>query len=312
LLFLGAGNVAHATHTREIDHLGGLIRRMPGTAVTFLIGAAAIAGLPPLNGFVSEFLIYLASFEGAASLDASNSIPMLAAISGLALIGGLALACFTKAFGIVFLGHPRNEHAAQANEVRLAMLAPGFILAAGCVLIGLLGANVVRSMGPVLSSVTGLGSIVVAQNLAAAAKPIAQVGFLGAMLIAVATLLSIARTVMLARRQVSTAVTWDCGYARPSSRMQYTGSSFAEPLTDAFAMLLRSRKVYAAPQGLFPQRAELQTFTADPYQNYLFRPVYRALGWGMANLRPLQQGKVHFYVFYIALALLLLLVWQIA
>ncbi len=114
---------------------------MPGTAVTFLIGAAAIAGLPPLNGFVSEFLIYLASFKGAASLDASNSIPMLAAISGLALIGGLALACFTKAFGIVFLGHPRNEHAAQANEVRLAMLAPGFILAAGCVLIGLLGAN---------------------------------------------------------------------------------------------------------------------------------------------------------------------------
>ncbi len=107
-------------------------------------------------------------------------------------------------------------------------------------------------------------------------------------------------------------MTWDCGYARPSARMQYTGSSFAEPLTEAFAMLLRSRKVYLPPQGPFPQQVEFRTFTVDPYQNYVFRPVYRALGAGMAYLRPLQQGKVHFYVVYIALALLLLLVWQIA
>ncbi len=217
LLFLAAGNVAHATHTRAIDHLGGLIRRMPGTAVTFLVGAAAIAGLPPLNGFVSEFLIYVASFRGAASLDASSSIPMLAAISGLALIGGLALACFAKAFGIVFLGHARTNLAANANEVGLAMLAPGFILTAGCVLIGLFGSNVVRSMGPLVSSVTALGSSAVTQNLAAAANSIAHVSFVGAMLIGVTALLTLARTVMLARRQVSTAVTWDCGYGlRPS------------------------------------------------------------------------------------------------
>ena len=131
LLFFGAGNVVHGTHTREIDHLGGLLRRMPATGVTFLIGAAAISGLPPLNGFVSEFLIYLASFRGAVSLDGSMSIPMLATIPGLALIGGLAAACFTKAFGIVFLGHPRSRDAQGAHEAGPAMLLPGFVLAAG-------------------------------------------------------------------------------------------------------------------------------------------------------------------------------------
>src|SRR5713101_4039433 len=114
---------------------------MPGTAVTFLIGAAAITGLPPLNGFVSEFLIYLASFRGALAGDGASIVPMLTTIGGLALIGGLAAACFTKAFGIVFLGHPRSLHAEQANEVGPAMVLPGALLAAGCVLIGLLGAN---------------------------------------------------------------------------------------------------------------------------------------------------------------------------
>jgi formate hydrogenlyase subunit 3/multisubunit Na+/H+ antiporter MnhD subunit len=313
LLFLDAGNVAHATHTREIDHLGGLIRRMPGTGVTFLIGAAAISGLPPLNGFVSEFLIYLAGFKGAAALDASSSsVPMLAAIAGLALIGGLAVACFTKAFGIAFLGHPRTEHAAQAHEVEFAMLAPGFILAAGCVLMGLFGCYVVRSMGPLISNVTHLPPIQVAQALANAAGSVAEVGFLGAMLIGLVVVLSLARAAALARRRVATAVTWDCGYARPASRMQYTASSFAQPLTETFAMLLRTRKVVTAPRGLFPQHAEFHTRTDDPYQRYLFRPVFHAVGRGMASLRPLQQGKVQFYVLYIAITLLALLLWQLA
>ena len=147
LLFLAAGNVVHSAHTREIDHLGGLLRRMPRTGAIFLIGAAAISGLPPLNGFISEFLIYLASFKGAVTLEGANSVPMLATIAGLALIGGLAAACFTKAFGIVFLGQPRSEHAEQAHEVGLAMVMPGVVLAAACILIGLLGASVVSVDG---------------------------------------------------------------------------------------------------------------------------------------------------------------------
>ncbi len=312
LLFLAAGNVAHSTHTREIDHLGGLMRRMPRTGAIFLIGAAAISGLPPLNGFISEFLIYLASFRGAVSLDGASSVPMLTTIAGLALIGGLAAACFTKAFGIVFLGQPRTERAEQAREVGLAMLLPGFVLAAGCILIGLLGATVVDSMAPLISEVTGLSATIVRTSLAQAAHSIAFVSYSGGALVGLALLLTLSRTMALARRPVRAEVTWDCGYAEPSPRMQYTASSFAQPLTDTFDLLLQTRRVLIAPRGLFPTEASLATETPDPYQRFIFRPLFRDIGRVLSLLRPLQQGQVQLYILYIAVTLILLLLWQLA
>jgi formate hydrogenlyase subunit 3/multisubunit Na+/H+ antiporter MnhD subunit len=312
LLFLDAGNIAHTTHTREIDRLGGLLARMPGTGATFLVGAAAISGLPPLNGFISEFLIYLASFKGAVSLEALGSVLMLATISGLALIGGLAVACFTKAFGIVFLGQPRSEPAEHAREAGLAMLAPGFVLAAGCVLIGLFGASVVKSMAPLISSVTQLQSSLIGSDLGEAANSVQNVAQFGALLIAMAALLTLARTKLLARRNVSIAPTWDCGYASPSSHMQYTASSFAQPLTASFRMLLQTREVLTGMEETFPQRAEFHSHTDDPYRSYLFQPLFECITRAMAFLRPLQQGRVQLYVLYIAVTLLVLLLWQIA
>lgn len=312
LLFLDAGNIAHTTHTREIDRLGGLLARMPGTGATFLVGAAAISGLPPLNGFISEFLIYLASFKGAVSLGAFGSVPMLATISGLALIGGLAVACFTRAFGIVFLGQPRSERAEHAGEARLAMVAPGFVLAAGCVLIGLFGASVVRSMGPLISSATRLQSSLIDLNLAEAANSVERVAQFGALLIAMAALLTLARTKLLAQRNVSVVPTWDCGYASPSLRMQYTASSFAQPLTASFRMLLQTREVLTRMEEMFPQQAEFHSHTDDPYRSYLFQPLFVSINRATAFLRPLQQGRVQVYVLYIAATLLALLIWEIA
>jgi len=312
LLFLAAGNVVHSAHTREIDHLGGLLRRMPRTGAIFLIGAAAISGLPPLNGFISEFLIYLASFKGALTLDGVNSVPMLATIGGLALIGGLAAACFTKAFGIVFLGQPRSEHAEQAHEVGLAMVIPGVVLAAACILIGLLGASVVYSMTPLISEVTGLSATIVRTSLSTAAHSIALVSITSGALVGIATLLAIGRAIALSKRSVSTNVTWDCGYAEPSRRMQYTASSFAQPLTDTFDLLLQTHRVVIAPRGLFAKEASLATETPDPYQEYIFRPLFRAIGRDLLLLRPLQQGQVQLYILYIAVTLLLLLLWQLA
>ena len=312
LLFLAAGNVVHSTHTREIDHLGGLLRRMPRTGAIFLIGAAAISGLPPLNGFISEFLIYLASFKGAVTLEGVNSVPMLATIGGLALIGGLAAACFTKAFGIVFLGQARSEHAEQAHEAGLAMVLPGFVLAAACILIGLLGAYVVYSMAPLVAEVTGLSAPIVRTSLAQAAHSIAFVSYMGGALIGIAMLLAIGRAIALSKRSVSASVTWDCGYAAPSARMQYTASSFAQPLTDTFDLLLQTRRLLRAPDGLFPKEASLVTETPDPYQEYIFRPLFRTVSRDLLLLRPLQQGQVQLYILYIAVTLLLLLIWQLA
>lgn len=312
LLFLAAGNVAHGAHTRDLDHLGGLLRRMPRTGLTFLIGAIAISGLPPLNGFVSEFMIYLGSFRGVLSLAGGNIVAMLSAIAGLALIGGLAAACFTKAFGIVFLGQPRTEQADHAEEAGLAMLLPGFVLAAACILIGLFGANVLESMAPLIVSVTGLSVELVRASLAESAHSIAIVSYTGAALIAVALLLAAMRAWALAGRPVWSSATWDCGYAQPSPRMQYTASSFAQPLTEIFGMLLRTRSVLTAPRGLFPQEAHLVTTTSDPYEKLLYRPVFGGISRGLLWLRPLQQGKVQLYILYIAVTLLALLIWQLA
>jgi len=311
LLFLDAGNISHATHTREIDQLGGLLRRMPATATTFLIGAAAISGLPPLNGFVSEFLIYLASFRQIVSTQTSSIVPMLASISGLALIGGLALACFTKAFGIVFLGQPRNECAEHAREVGFAMLGPALVLASGCVLIGLFGAVVVEAMKPLICNVTGLMSADVERDLAEAGNSIARIGAFTACVIVLVALLALARTRLLSLRKVSTAPTWDCGYANPSARMQYTASSFANPLTESFAMLLQTRETLTGVQGLFPDKAEFHSHTDDLFRNRLFEPLFHTIGRAIAVLRPLQQGRVQLYVLYIAVVLLVLLLWQI-
>ncbi|MDD5671705.1 MAG: proton-conducting transporter membrane subunit, partial [Candidatus Omnitrophica bacterium] len=246
LLFFGAGAVAHVTGTREIDSLGGCLKRMPWTGVTFLIGAAAIAGLPPLNGFVSEFLIYFGAFRGASS-DGSQALAMLAVIGGLALIGGLASACFAKAFGIIFLGEPRTDHARAAHEVPYGMRIPMALLAAGCVGVGLGAPLAVKILIQVLPVATGLSLPVIRGVFPEAVHPLNFIVLLSAVLIALAFFIFLLRHAMLTGRHVQKAGTWDCGYAKPGARMQYTASSFADPLTGFFGFLLRTRRHLDAP-----------------------------------------------------------------
>ncbi len=310
LLFLGAGAVLHGTKTLEIDHLGGLLKRMPWTAVTFLLGAVAISGLPPLNGFVSEFLIFLGAFKGGISSVGEIAVPLLALIAGLALIGGLAVACFTKAFGIVFLGEPRSEHVAQAHEVDWTMRLPMLALAAGCVLIGLLAPVVVGSLQTVLEDVTGLRPEVVSLNLAATKTSLTFVviGSLTFLLVTVALVLL--RRSLLAGRRVELSVTWGCGYPQPTPRIQYTASSFAQPLTDLFKVLLGTRKRILRPRGFFPTEGSLETITPDISHEEMYRPMFeRGKAW-LSQLRWLQHGNVQLYVLYIAVTLIVLLVWK--
>jgi hydrogenase-4 component B len=311
LLFLGAGAVAHATGTRELDHLGGLLKRMPLTAATFLIGAVAISGLPPLNGFVSEFLIYLGAYRGAAALDIGAVVPGLGVIVGLALIGGLAVACFTKAFGIVFLGEPRSDHVRRAHEPGWAMRGPMLALAMGCGLIGLLAPVVVRILAPALANVTKLSTDSVRGELAVAMGPLWFVMSAGIGLIALIGALAWLRHRLLARRSVQTAATWGCGYARPTVRMQYTASSFAQPLTELFAPMLRTWRTFTPPAGIFPQSSSLTTETPDVAHEVVYRPVFTRMDGVLARWRWLQHGNVHLYVLYIALTLLVLLIWKL-
>lgn len=310
LLFLGTGAVAHATGTREINQLGGLLKRMPWTGSAFLIGAVAISGLPPLNGFVSEFLIYLAALRGVVSADATAAVPLLCVIAGLALIGGLSAACFTKAFGVVFLGEPRSELPAHAHEPGLAMRVPMLVLAGSCVLLGCSAPLLGAALSPVVERVSGLPAATVRGVLDSATVPLSFIGVAALAVLGLTAMLAGLRRWLLSGRPVEESGTWDCGYARPSPRMQYAGS-FSQPLTELFGLLLRSRRTLTPPQGLFPSHASLRIETPDLIGERVYAPLFSAIGRGLSALRWLQHGQVHLYVLYIALTLLVLLVWKL-
>lgn len=309
LLFLGAGSVLHATGTRDIDHLGGLIKRMPWTAGTFLIGAVAICGLPPLNGFISEFLIYLGAIRGVgypAVAFAGASV-----ILGLALIGGLAAACFTKAFGIVFLGEPRTEQAAHAHEADWMIRIPLLVLAAACVSVGLFAPRFVALTGSAVSIVTGISAAEVQSQMSFAMGPLFSVVLTGGFFLLAVVLLVWLRGRILSGRTVGESSTWDCGYSRPAPSMQYTASSFAQPLVRTFETLVRPTMKLEKPEGLFPARAAFHSEAEDLFLRNIYRPIFIAVEWAALKLRFLQAGRVQFYILYIAVTLFVLLIWNL-
>ncbi len=311
LLFLGAGCVAQETHTREINRLGGLLKRMPRTGLAFLVGSAAISGLPPFNGFVSEFLIYLGAYhalEGGGNETAMGVV----VISALALIGGLAMACFTKAAGTIFLGEPRTPQAAEAHEAPGAMTGPMLILAAGCLMAGLCGPLALQVCGKVIAKVSFLGEDAVTLHLAKSAGLLWKVSLMGGVLIGAILAVALLRKVLLRGRDIRSSVTWDCGYAQPGARMQYSASSFAQPLTALFKSLLRIRSTETPPNGYFPKEGSLETHTDDLARQQLYRPIFSGIGQGAALLRVMQHGRINLYILYIALTLVVLLVWKLA
>ncbi len=310
LLFLGAGAVVHSTHTRDIDHLGGLIKSMKWTGVTFLVASAAISGLPPFNGFISEFLIYVAGFSGVRA-GATETVVLAAGVaSGLALIGGLAAACFAKAFGIVFLGEPRSTHATGAQEAGAAMRWPMAMLAALCLGIGLLAPLAIKLVLPAVWIVAGTDSVSPGKSSAMAIQVLSGVAWVSfGVLVLAAGLFFIRRRLPRGQEETATG-TWDCGYARPTARMQYTASSFAQPLTDLFRLILGTQRQGSPVEGFFPKGAMFSTETPDAARERLFVPLFRAIDRGVAPIRRMQHGRVHEYLLYIAIVLVLLLIWK--
>lgn len=309
LLFLGAGAVLHATGSLDLESLGGLSKRMPRTALAFLVGSLAICGVPPLNGFVSEFLIYLGAFQGAAQGGADLAVPSLAVLGGLALVGGLAAACFAKAYGLVFLGEPRT--AVEAHDPGPAMVLPLLVLAATCVGVGLAAPLLLPALAPVIAAVAHLAP---AEALDALAAPVRWLGFVSASsggLLALVAVLALLRRRLLRGREVGATVTWDCGYAAPTARMQYTASSFTRPVVRLFRLALGTRLHVRAPETIFPADASLETHTPDLARERIFHPLYQGLNDLVSRLRALQQGRVQVYVLYIVLTISVLLLWKL-
>lgn len=310
LLFLGAGSVAHATGTRQIDRLGGLLKPMPWTGALFFLGAIAICGLPPLNGFISEVLL------AGSSLVAITAAPQPTAMAGstvlacLGLIGGLAAVAFAKAFGIVFLGAPRAPLETHAHEAGPAMRVPMILLAAGCAASAFGAAWLVQALIPVVSQLSGLDRQLLEMGLRVPLEVLRAISVCGAVLLFLVALIVSVRGALLAGRPMHSAGTWGCGYPRPTPRMQYTASSFAQPVTFLFRWLLGIRVQAQSPEGILPSGAMLSSETPDLCHGNLYHPAFQKANWGLSKLRWLQQGQVQLYVLYIAVTLIALLAWK--
>lgn len=293
LLFLGAGSAIRATGTREIDRLGGLARRMPITTATFLIGATAIVGLPPLNGFVSEWVVFQALVRGGSAPDAIRFATVAAV--GLAFIGALALACFVKVVGVMYLGTPRTSAPEGARDPGWGMVSPLVALALACVGMGLLPVAIVPVGLRVGGLVAGVSSV---PGALVAAGPATEfvLGLAGVLL-----LVGLAR-IGLARRQAPrSAATWGCGYVTATPRMQYTASSFAAPIVRAFG----------AVAGVETKRSgqALATHPVDPVLDRALLPVWRALRSGAERLNNLPRSPLQIYLLYVVAAVLSLLLY---
>jgi len=310
LLFLAAGGVAHATGTRDTNRLGGLLKKMPWTGALFLLGAVAICGLPPLNGFISELALVGASLKAITVDPAPAAMAGLLALVGIGLIGGLAAVTFAKAFGTVFLGEPRQPLDSKPHEVGLAMKIPMLLLAAGCVGIAFGAAWLPDWILPIASRLGGLELERTSPAVQAPALVLAIVSICGLALVILFVVIALVRRRLLSGRTVGTADTWGCGYARPSARIQYTASSFVQPATTLFRWVLGTHSQLQRPEGFFPAKASLTSETPDLTHEELYRPGFLKVNWGIAKLRWMQQGHVQLYVLYIAVTLIVLLAWK--
>ncbi|MBF0547478.1 MAG: hydrogenase [Candidatus Riflebacteria bacterium] len=309
LLFLGAGAVLQETGTRDIDHLGGLLKQMPWTGASFLVGCLSISGLPPFNGFVSEFLIYFGAFLSVLNSAGSLAAPGLLTIVGLSLIGGLASACFAKAFSIIFLGNPRSNLTTNAKEVPFSMKFPMVVLATLCLLIALFAPLFLTPLGEILKINPDFPKeIELAKILGEVFPPLVAICSFGIILIMLLSLALDFRKYLLQNRKIEQTVTWDCGYAQPLPSMQYTGSSFAQPLTDLFFPFLKTETHLKGVDGYFPKEATFSTHTSDIFQDSWFKPAFRRISLLLHRFTWIQNGVVQVYVLYITITLTVLLI----
>jgi len=304
LLFLGAGSVIHAVGTREMELMGGVSRRLPWTALAFLTGAVAICGLPPLNGFVSELLVYLGFFSATRSLEGVAAVLPALAAPALALVGGLALACFVKVYGAVFLGAPRSEEHAGGHEASPSMLVPMGILAAVCFVIGVAPIVMVVPLQNALATFAPS----VAEVSLADLVPFSGVSALALALIVAALVLWFVVARRAARMPEGTAGTWGCGYLRPTPRMQYTPSSFGSMLVGWFSVALRPETHEAKVAGVFPGPAHFESHVPETTLERVYIPALGYLYRKTAPIRQLQHGRLHLYIGYTFITLVLLLV----
>ncbi len=299
LLFMGAGAVLHQAGTLNCNRLGGLMKTMPRTGRACLAGAVAISGLPPFNGFISEFLIYYGAIHGLALARTPFVLSLLTVVS-LAVIGGFAAACFTKVIGIIFLGEPRTAQAAQAREAGGIMVGVLAVLAVACLVIGIWPDPFVRTALAAARAVP----LVTDFDAAGISRLMSNISRTAALFLLLFVVVEFVRRRLYAGKEISRSGTWGCGFTQPTARMQYTGASFADSMIECFRPFVQVRKTYLVLTSIFPSRANYSAREEDVTElglhALLVRPLLTLLGF----LRWIQHGNIQIYIAYIVLAII--------
>ncbi len=321
-LFLGAGAIDFATHTKDMESLGGLIKTMPKTAVIIFIPVLAISAVVPLNGFVGEWILYQSLFAGINASDSVFRIIFMITVAALAFAGALAAACFIKLFGIAFLGNPRTSHSINAKEVPFSMQFGSAILSFLCILFGLfplLGLSFIGKViapyydSELLSSVHGnripmFEGITLTQNHTSISP-----GLVLILVMAITILVMLFFILTNSNRKARLFGTWDCGFAELTPKMQYSGIAFSKPIQIVFKLLFKFSRDFKqyGDSPYHPKTMEYTITTESVFEKYFYVPLLYFVTKISEKFKfTVQTGSIHTYLLYIFLTVLLLMCYN--
>ena len=300
LLFYSAGSVYRQTHTRDMDKLGGLIGKMPQTTILFLFGAIAIGGIPPLNGFISEFLIYSGILCGINSSGISQITLMITTFAGLSLIGGISILTFTKTFGTIFLGMPRQSMKHEPSEVSPLMLIPQYLIVALMILIGLFPGYIVNVAGTIMGRHSFPDFSFNTNGLSMYFSVLKSISFSALLFLAIIGSMFAVRWIISRGNEKKRASTWGCAYAASDNRMQYTGKSFSKSFGKllSFVMIEKKRYIEIKKKEIFPESRKYRSFYLDLFESKIIDPVIQFITRFINLFLFFQNGKIQAYIIY--------------
>jgi len=300
LLFYTAGSVYQQTHTRNIDKLGGLIKYMPKTALLFLIGSIAIGGLPPFNGFLSEFIIYSGLIEGLKSNNLSEIILLVLAFAGISIIGGISILTFTKTFGTIFLGHERKTLHHKPHEVSRTMLYPQYLIVAIMLSVVFFSPYFLKVVNNISYSLSNRPVLTNYNELTSYSQAAMHISIYSALFMAIVALFYGIRHYAIRNKSQVLRPTWGCGYTAIANKTQYTGKSFSKPLSKIFNFLLIETKQFEKidHNELFPKRRSYMSKSFDFIEHRLLNPFLNRLIYLPHYFMFIQNGRIQSYVLY--------------
>jgi len=300
LLFFSAGSVFQQTHTRDMEKLGGLIKSMPRTALLFLIGSVAIGGIPPFNGFISEFLIYSGLLEGIKLQGLSQIMIMVLALAGLSVIGGLSILTFTKTFGTIFLGTQRQPLHHNPHEVSKLMLIPQYFIVAAMLSVAFFPQFYLQITVNIISGLNKNSFITPPVSFGNYVSIMQSISLYSLLLIGIILVFWVIRKLATRNKTQLTGATWGCGYTAGTPKIQYTGKSFSKSLSKMFNAIVIERKQFEELKSgeIFPENKKYNSHYHDFFEFRFIRVITNRLIYSANYFRFFQNGRIQSYVLY--------------